>query len=64
MNETSQDHEFEPQTRLGWRQMIGTGAWLLVIATAAVATLVLPKLADPLGVLLAGLGMLAAGAKR
>ena len=64
MNETGQDQESEAQTRPAWRQLIVIGAGVLVIATAAVATLALPRLADPVSVIIAGLCLLVAWAKR
>jgi hypothetical protein len=64
MNETGQDYESAPRARPGWRQLIGTGAWVLTIVTAVVITSVLPKLAAPVGVVIAGLGLLANRAKR
>ena len=64
MNKTGQGYESEPRARPGWRQLVGTGVLVLTIVTAVVITSVLPNLAAPVGVVIAGLGLLAGRAKR
>jgi hypothetical protein len=56
MNQTNQDHESKSLKHPARSQLIVVGAWVLAVAMAAVVTSVLPELADPVGIVIAGLG--------